>query len=77
MKSRLEEIKANHEFRKDEGWEITTVTEDIDWLIEQAKKVELLEKRLNEICQTSYCIVCGDIATEVVQGQFYCEECCE
>lgn len=46
MKSRLEEIKDNHEFRKGEGWELTTLTEDIDWLIEQAEKVEELEEQL-------------------------------
>jgi hypothetical protein len=40
MKSRLEEIKVNHEFRKEEGWELTILTEDIDWLIEQAEKIE-------------------------------------
>ena len=38
---RLKEIKDNHEFRKGEGWEFTTLTEDIDWLIQQA---ELLER---------------------------------
>jgi hypothetical protein len=49
---------------------------DIDWLIEQAEKVEVLEKRLKELVQTSYCIICGDTATEVRQGRFYCQECC-
>ena len=49
MKSRLKEIKDNHEFRKGEGWEITTLSEDIDWLIKQAEKVEYLEKRKEEI----------------------------
>jgi peptidoglycan hydrolase CwlO-like protein len=43
MKSQLEEIKANHEFRKGEGWEFTTLTEDIDWLIEQAEQNEGLK----------------------------------
>lgn len=46
MKSRLEELKTNHEFRKGEGWEITTLPEDIDWLIEQTEKVERYEKAL-------------------------------
>jgi hypothetical protein len=49
MKSRLKEIKDNHEFRKGEGWEITTLSEDIDWLIEQAEKAEYYEEKLIEI----------------------------
>jgi hypothetical protein len=49
MKSRLEEIKANHEFRKGEGWELTTLTEDIDWLIEQAEKAEELQRRIDKV----------------------------
>lgn len=47
-----------------------------EWLIEQAGKVEALEKKLDELAQTSYCIICGDDATEVRQGQYYCHECC-
>jgi hypothetical protein len=49
MKSRLKELKDNHEFRKGEGWEITTLSEDIDWLIEQAEKVEQYEIALEDI----------------------------
>jgi hypothetical protein len=49
MKSRLKELKDNHEFRKGEGWEITTLPEDIDWLIEQAERVERYEKALKWI----------------------------
>jgi hypothetical protein len=48
MKSRLEEIKANHEFRKGEGWELTTLTEDIDWLIEQAEKYQRIRDKFLE-----------------------------
>jgi RecJ-like exonuclease len=44
MKSRLKAIKDSHEFGKGEGWEITTLSDDIDWLIEQAEKVERLER---------------------------------
>jgi DnaJ-class molecular chaperone len=40
MKSRLKAIKDSHEFGKGEGWETTTLSDDIDWLIEQAEKVE-------------------------------------
>lgn len=40
MKSRLEELKTNHEFRKGEGWDVTTLPEDIDWLIEQLEQAE-------------------------------------
>lgn len=73
-KERLEEIK------KVAGLDYliggTKVEEHWDWLIKQAEKVELLEKRLNELAQTSYCIICGDVATEVRQGRFYCQECC-
>jgi hypothetical protein len=46
MKSRLKEIKDNHEFGKGEGWEITILSEDIDWLIEQAEKVEVQQKEI-------------------------------
>ena len=44
MKSRLEEIKDNHEFRKGEGWELTTLTEDIDYLIEQAEHTQIAKE---------------------------------
>lgn len=40
-------------------------------------KVERLEKRLEELAQSNYCIICGDNATEVREGHFYCEECCK
>jgi hypothetical protein len=46
MKSRLKELKDNHEFRKGEGWEITTLSEDVDWLIEQAEKVEVIKEEI-------------------------------
>jgi hypothetical protein len=49
MKSRLKVIKDSHEFGKGEGWEITTLADDIDWLIEQAEKVEQYEIALDEI----------------------------
>jgi hypothetical protein len=49
MKSRLKELKDNHEFGKGEGWEITILSEDIDWLIEQAEKVEEQQKKLESI----------------------------
>lgn len=47
----------------------------VEWLIEQAKRVEVLERRLKELSQTSYCIICGDNASEVKEGRFYCQEC--
>jgi hypothetical protein len=53
MESRLKELKDNHEFRKGEGWEITTLSEDVDWLIEQAEKVERYEKALETIIKDS------------------------
>jgi hypothetical protein len=55
MKSRLKELKDNHEFRKGEGWEITTLPEDIDWLIEQAEKYQRLrDKILEQTIQNNY-----------------------
>jgi uncharacterized membrane-anchored protein YjiN (DUF445 family) len=57
MKSRLKELKDNHEFRKGEGWELTTLSEDIDWLIEQAEKIERYEKevvKLNSLINQSW-----------------------
>lgn len=64
-------IRNNEELVVDEKDEKAII-----WLIKQAKKVDELEKRLNELAQTSYCIVCGNDATEVRQGRFYCHECC-
>jgi predicted RNase H-like nuclease (RuvC/YqgF family) len=53
MKSRLKELKDNHEFGKGEGWEITILSEDIDWLIEQVeekqKEIEKLKKDKEKI----------------------------
>ena len=43
-KERLEVIKKNHEFGKGEEWEFTVLTDDIDWLIQQAEKVQELQK---------------------------------
>ena len=48
---------------------------DFDWLVQQAEKAEMLEKRMNEIAINNYCIECGDIAVEERHGQFYCERC--
>lgn len=69
-KERLENIKYEFEAYRELS------ESDEDWLIKQAEKVEVLEKRLNELSQSNYCIICGDDATEVRQGQFYCHECC-
>jgi hypothetical protein len=51
MKSRLKEIKDNHEFGKGEGWELTILSEDIDWLIAE---VERLNSRLSELVCAIY-----------------------
>lgn len=55
--------------------EMKQLHEDVEWLIDQAKKVEQLDKALKT--QNTYCIVCGDDATEVRQGNYYCHECCQ
>lgn len=74
----LEQIKDQLEWGKEnlDSPQDNLSLKDVEWLIEQAEKVEALEKRLNELAQTSYCIICGDDATEVRQGRFYCHECC-
>jgi hypothetical protein len=50
---------------------------DFDWLVEQAEKVEVLEKRFKEQIQNNYSIICGEDATEFRQGGYYCYECCK
>src|SRR5205085_7948520 len=60
MKSRLKELKDNHEFGKGEGWEITILSEDIDWLIEQAEKVSESQKEIEQL---------KDSANEVINSK--------
>ncbi|WP_368900786.1 hypothetical protein [Oceanobacillus oncorhynchi] len=53
MDELIKEIKANHEFRKGEGWEQTLLVEDIDVLIQQVEKVPKLEKTCTEYLHSS------------------------
>lgn len=89
FKNRLEEIKALHDEANqkassnayDDIDRVKDILQELfqeehtDWLIEQAEKVEGLETRLKELSQSNYCIICGDNATEVREGKFYCEDC--
>lgn len=50
MYNRLKEVKAEHEHGKKTDFKSQTLhPRDIDWLIEQAEKVEQYEKALEEI----------------------------
>jgi hypothetical protein len=75
--TKLKFIKLNVIMPKKNGQVRNLYNKDFEWLIEQAEKVEQLEKRLNELAQTNYCIICGDDATEERQGSYYCYECCK
>jgi hypothetical protein len=76
---RLQQIKTDWIEEKDtyQFRQLAVETEDIEWLIEQAEKVEGLEKRFKEQIQNNYFIICGDDATEERQGSYYCYECCK
>lgn len=76
MQERLEKIKEVHQERIKQNEFYTASFLHVDFLIKQAEKVEVLEKRLKELAQSNYCIICGDNASEVRQGRFYCHECC-
>jgi hypothetical protein len=76
QKERLEKIKEVHLERIKQNEFYTASFIHVDWLIEQAEKVEELEKRAKEQVQNNYCIICGDNASEVRKGSYYCHECC-
>jgi hypothetical protein len=74
----LKEFKTDFESDLKRGFSHAKYLEkEIKWLIEQAEKVEELDKRLNEQIQNNHCIICGDDATEFRQGGYYCYECCK
>lgn len=72
MRKSLEEIKQHC---SDHNWHEYISIHDMKYLIARTEKAKMLEKKLDEICKNSCCVECGDIATEVKQGEFYCEEC--
>lgn len=46
--SRLEEIKARKHLLESNGYDLSYTNEDIDWLIEQAERVQELEEKHKE-----------------------------
>ncbi|MBG9728036.1 hypothetical protein ABD87_00340 [Lysinibacillus sphaericus] len=44
-------------------------------LTESADYIEELEKTIKKLTLRNFCIICGDNATQVKRGNFYCEDC--